>query len=88
MYSSDQTQTSELAHSLNEELTIILNTAVLAAGTIGPGHPANDTLVELHRSALRCMELARGFTNQATAMLKSDCGYWELNPPVTKLPRP
>ena len=88
MYSSDHMQANELAHSLNEELTIILNTAVLAAGTIGPGHPANDTLAELHRSAMRCTELARGFTQQVTAMLKSDCGYLALNPPVTKLPRP
>jgi hypothetical protein len=48
-----------LAHCFNEELTIILNSATIAAGMIGPEHPANDIISELKLSAIRCAQLAR-----------------------------
>jgi len=47
------------AHEFNEELTIILNTAEIAARLLGLGHPANDAIVELRRSVDRCAELTR-----------------------------
>ena len=48
-----------LAHGFNEELTIILNSATIAAGMIGPEHPANDIISELKLAAIRCAQLAR-----------------------------
>jgi hypothetical protein len=59
MLRMDHKQQKELAHGFNEELTILLNTAVLAAGLLGPEHPASDAIVELQHSAIRCTELAR-----------------------------
>ena len=54
----------QLAHGFNEELTIILNSAAVASGLLGPEHPANDAIVELKRSVDRCAELSRKLTRQ------------------------
>lgn len=55
-----------LAHGFNEELTIILNTATVAAGLLGPEHPANASIVELKHSAVRCAELSRRMVRSGT----------------------
>ena len=60
----NKNQDIKLAHIFNEELTIILNTATIAAGLIGPEHPANTIISELKRSAIRCTELTRRFVYQ------------------------
>ena len=49
----------QVAHGFNEELTILLNTAAVACGLLGPEHPANDAIIELKRSVYRCAELTR-----------------------------
>jgi hypothetical protein len=59
MLRPDLTEHIQLAHDFNEELTIILNTATVAAGLLGPEHPANAAIVELKSSAVRCAALTR-----------------------------
>ena len=59
MSRADLNEHVQLAHGFNEELTIILNTATVAAGLLGPEHPANAAIVELKSSAVRCAELTR-----------------------------
>jgi hypothetical protein len=63
----DTNQDIRLAHGFNEELTIILNTATLAADLLGPEHPANPILTELKQSAIRCTELTRRFVYRGDA---------------------
>ena len=48
-----------LAHGINEELTIILTTANLAARMLGPDHPASEALSELQHAAMRAAEISR-----------------------------
>ena len=55
-----------LAHGFNEELTIILNTAAVAAGLVGPEHPANAAILELKHSAVRCAALTRKMVRPVT----------------------
>jgi hypothetical protein len=59
MARTNQIPQISLAHGFNEELTIILNSATIAAGMIGPEHPANDLISELKLSAIRCTQLTR-----------------------------
>ena len=59
MLRPDTNEHLRLAHGFNEELTIILNNATVAAGLLGPEHPANTAIVELKHSAVRCAELSR-----------------------------
>ena len=51
------------AHDLNDELTIIVNTTSFSLETLEPGHPARPLLVELQRSAQRCVWKASGLLN-------------------------
>lgn len=51
------------AHDLNDELTIIVNTASSSLETLEPGHPARPLLLELQRSAERCVWKASGLLN-------------------------
>ena len=44
-----------LAHDLNDELTIIINSLSDSILALEPGHPAREPLFELKRSALRCV---------------------------------
>ncbi len=44
-----------LAHGLNDELTVIINSVSDSIGALEPGHPAREPLFELKRSALRCV---------------------------------
>ena len=62
MPNSDHNEHIQVAHGFNEELTIILNSAVIAAELLGPEHPANEAILELKRSAARCTELSRQLT--------------------------
>jgi hypothetical protein len=62
---TDDNEQMRLAHGFNEELTIILNTANLASRLLAPEHPANDAMVELKRSAERCVVLSRKFIRLA-----------------------
>ena len=50
---------SYVAHTLNEELTLIWNNASEAALRIGEGHPALAAMVQINRAIQRCAELAR-----------------------------
>ena len=47
------------AGDLNDEFTLILNQAVVAAELVGPGHPARADLIELQHATLRCAAIAR-----------------------------
>jgi hypothetical protein len=51
------------AHDLNDELTIIVNTTSFSLETLEPGHPARPLLLELQRSAERCVWKASGLLN-------------------------
>ena len=51
------------AHDLNDELTIILNTTSFSLETLEPGHPARPLLLDLQRSAQRCVWKASGLLN-------------------------
>jgi hypothetical protein len=51
------------AHDFNDELTIILNTTSYSLETLEPGHPARPLLLELQRSAQRCVWKASGLLN-------------------------
>jgi hypothetical protein len=62
MLNTDHNEHIEVAHGFNEELTIILNSAALAAELLRPEHPASDAILELKRSAMRCTELSRKLT--------------------------
>ena len=59
MLTPDHNEHIKLLHGFNEELTIILNTATIAAGLLSPEHPANSAMVELKQSVARCAELTR-----------------------------
>ena len=50
-------------HDLNDELTIILNTAAYSLQTLEPGHPARPLLLEMQRSAQRCIWKTSGLLN-------------------------
>ena len=51
------------AHDLNDELTIIVNTTSSLLQTLEPGHPARPYLLELQRSAQRCVWKTSGLLN-------------------------
>ena len=51
------------AHDLNDELTIIINTAACTLETLEPGHPARPLLIDLERAAQRCIWKASGLLN-------------------------
>jgi hypothetical protein len=51
------------AHDLNDELTIIVNTASCSLETLEPGHPARPLLLDLQRSAQRCIWKTSGLLN-------------------------
>ena len=51
------------AHDLNDELTIIVNTTCSSLESIEPGHPARPFLLELQRSAQRCIWKTSGLLN-------------------------
>jgi hypothetical protein len=51
------------AHDLNDELTIIVNTTSNSLATLEPGHPARPYLLELQRSAQRCVWKTSGLLN-------------------------
>jgi hypothetical protein len=51
------------AHDLNDELTIIVNTTSFSLETLEPGHPARPLLLELQRSAQRCVWKTSGLLN-------------------------
>ena len=51
------------AHDLNDELTIIVNTASCTLQTLEPGHPARPLLLDLQRSAQRCIWKTSGLLN-------------------------
>jgi hypothetical protein len=69
MLRPDLNEQLQLAHGFNEELTIILNTATVAAGLLDPEHPANAAIVELKHSAIRCAELSRRIVRSGTRNL-------------------
>jgi hypothetical protein len=64
MSDMDQNEQTQVAHGLNEELTIILNSISIAAGLLDPGHPAFDAIMDLKRSATRATQLSRRLTRQ------------------------
>jgi flagellar biosynthesis GTPase FlhF len=43
----------------NDELTLILNRAVISLDLIGADHPAASDLIELQSSVARCAEITR-----------------------------
>ena len=51
------------AHDLNDELTIIVNTTSYTLQTLEPGHPARPLLLDLQRSAQRCVWKTSGLLN-------------------------
>ena len=51
------------AHDLNDELTIIVNTTSTSLETLEAGHPARPYLIELQRSAQRCIWKTSGLLN-------------------------
>ena len=48
------------AHGLNNELTVILNSASNSIPTLEPGHPARPDLQDLHLAVLRCSRITSG----------------------------
>jgi signal transduction histidine kinase len=46
------------AHTLNDELTVILSSLTTSMLAMEPGHPARLPLVDLERAALRCVSTA------------------------------
>jgi hypothetical protein len=64
MLNTDHNEHIRVAHGFNDELTIILNSATIAAGLLGPEHPACGAILELKRSAARCTELSRRLTQK------------------------
>ena len=64
MLNTDHNEQIKAAHGFNEELTIILNSADIAADLLGPEHPAKDAILELKRSASRCTELSRNLARR------------------------
>ena len=53
------TDTVHAASNLNDELTLILNQAVLSLDLLPAGHPARAGLIELEHSVLRCAGISR-----------------------------
>ena len=51
------------AHDFNDELTIIVNTTSHSLETLEPGHPARPLLLDLERTAQRCVWKASGLLN-------------------------
>jgi len=51
------------AHDLNDELTIIINTASTSLAMLEPGHPARPFLTEMQRSVQRCTWKTSGLLN-------------------------
>jgi hypothetical protein len=70
MLRPDPSEHLQLAHGFNEELTIILNTATLAAGLLGPEHPASAAIVELKDSAVRCAQLSGKIVRAGTRRVR------------------
>ena len=54
------------AHDLNDELTIVLNGALLSLELLEPGHPARSFLREVESAAQRCVWKASGLLNYGT----------------------
>ena len=68
------------AHDLNDELTIIVNTTSRSLETLDPGHPARPLLLELQRSAQRCVWKASGLLNYGVRR-----GSGPVNAPMERL---
>jgi hypothetical protein len=54
---------SAAAHDLNDEFTIIINSASLALEMLEPGHPSRPLLLELEHAAHRCIWKTSGLLN-------------------------
>ena len=51
------------AHSLNDDLTVILSSLTNSMLAMEPGHPARIPLMDLERAALRCVTTASRLLN-------------------------
>ena len=71
---------SAAAHDLNDELTIIVNTAALSLQALEPGHPARPLLIELQQAARRCAWKASGLSNYSARR-----GTRPVNVPMERL---
>ena len=68
------------AHDLNDELTIIVNTTSYSLETLEPGHPARPLLLDLQRSAQRCIWKTSGLLNYGARR-----GSQPVNVPMERL---
>ena len=77
---TDRSLAEAAAHDLNEELTIVLNTAALALKAVGPLHPARAHLIELQQAAQRCAWKTSGLLNYSARK-----GTRPVNVPMERL---
>ena len=68
------------AHDLNDELTIIVNTASTSLALLEPGHPARPLLCEMQRSVQRCTWKTSGLLNYGSRR-----GLPPVNGPMERL---
>lgn len=71
---------SAAAHDLNEDLTIIVSSAVLALEFLKDDHPARPLLIELQQAARRCAWKTSGLLNYSARQ-----GTRPVNVPMEKL---
>jgi hypothetical protein len=68
------------AHDINDEMTIILNSAWISSQMLEPGHPARLLLADLSAATQRCIwktSAVLGYTNR--------CGVHPVNAPLEHL---
>ncbi len=70
------------AHDINDEMTIIVNSAWESLQLLEPGHPARLLLHDLGAAAQRCVWKTSAMLNFSTRD-----GYYPINAPVEHLTR-
>ena len=68
------------AHDINDEMTIIVNSAWASLELLEPGHPARLLLHDLNAAAQRCVWKTSAMLNFSTRE-----GFYPLNAPVEHL---
>jgi hypothetical protein len=68
------------AHDINDEMTIILNSAWVSLQLLEPGHPARLFLYDLSAATQRCI-----WKTSAVLNYTSRCGVYPVNAPLEHL---